>query len=147
MDSEDRKLRTLRILLVDDDPELRALLDQSLRRFPFEFEIARCGEGVLRRFRQALNSRRLVDLVVLDVSMPDKDGFEVAREIRELDKEVPIIFLSGIDDPQGAYEAKQVGALDYLIKPDGLVSLPHVICKYFELGTDEVPCTNAGGAM
>lgn len=141
MDSTERKIKRCRVLLADDDPDLRELLERALRDAAFEFEIARGGEGALRRFRYAVSEGKRFDMVVLDVSMPDKDGFEVGREIRVQDEDVPIIYLSGIDDPQSAFEAQQVGAIRYLKKPDDLTELRSVIVEILRL--EEVCSGNA----
>jgi len=77
-----------RVLLADDDPSLREVVRYALDRAGFEVIEAGDGRQALDRFRQ-----HAVDLVVLDVLMPELDGLEVCRELRKASR-VPIVFLS-----------------------------------------------------
>ena len=77
------------LLVVDDEPNIRDLLASSLRFAGFEVSIAGDGNGALKTVEKTSP-----DLVVLDVMLPDMDGFTVARRLRERDVTTPILFLT-----------------------------------------------------
>jgi DNA-binding response OmpR family regulator len=128
MDCKNSKVGQL-LLLADDDPVMRGLLEQYVTRAGYEHDIVSCGKEALCHFRSAHEAGRRFTLIVLDASMPDCDGFEVGRAIREIDPDVPIIYLTAIDDPQSHFEAERVGAFDYLTKPEGVTQLVQTIEK------------------
>ena len=80
------------LLVVDDEPNIRDLLASSLRFAGFEVSTAADGNGALR------GAEAEPDLIVLDVMLPDMDGFTVARRLRERDVTTPILFLTARDD-------------------------------------------------
>lgn len=104
-----------RLLVVDDEPNIRDLLASSLRFAGFEVSTAADGNGALRAI-----DRDNPDLVVLDVMLPDMDGFTVARRVRERDVSTPILFLTARDDMSDKVQGLTVGGDDYVTKPFGL---------------------------
>ncbi len=100
-----------RILLIDDDPDLGDMLRDYLGRYGFEVRTAAAGsEGLARLGQEA------VDLVILDVRLPDDDGFEVLKRLRA-QSTVPVILLTGLDDRSDRVVGLELGADDYLGKP------------------------------
>ncbi len=101
----------MKILIVDDDPRLRELVRLALERAGFSVIVA--GDG-----KQALihAAREAPDLVVLDVGLPEMDGFETCRRIRAR-SDVPILFLTARDDEFDRVLGLELGADDYLTKP------------------------------
>ena len=110
-----------RLLVVDDEPNIRELLATSLRFAGFEVHAAADG-------RQALKLARDVepDLVVLDVMLPDLDGFAVTRRLRERGQFVPVLFLTARDDTADKVQGLTVGGDDYVTKP---FSLEEVVAR------------------
>ena len=102
------------LLVVDDEPNIRDLLASSLRFAGFEVSIAGDGNGALKTVEKASP-----DLVVLDVMLPDMDGFTVARRLRERDVTTPILFLTARDDMADKVQGLTVGGDDYVTKPFG----------------------------
>jgi two-component system, OmpR family, response regulator len=100
-----------RILLVDDDPSLREVVRYALDRAGFEVIEAGDGRAAMDRF-----GRNAVDLVVLDVLMPEMDGLEVCREIRK-SSQVPIVFLSSRGEEVDKVLGLEMGGDDYVAKP------------------------------
>ena len=100
-----------RILLVDDDPHLREMLGYALRREGYE--VLEAGDGA-----QALRvvESESVDLLVLDVMMPELDGLEVCRRLRR-DSQVPIVFLSSKAEELDRVLGLELGGDDYVTKP------------------------------
>lgn len=99
------------LLLVDDDTDLLRLLRRRLERDGYEVMAVEGG-------RQALLAleRRFPDLAIVDILMPDMDGFQVAAEIKKRG-DIPLIFLSSVDETQTRVEGIRRYAEDYVIKP------------------------------
>jgi two-component system OmpR family response regulator len=107
-----------RLLVVDDEATILELLSGSLRLAGFEVMTASSGAEAVRA---AASGRP--DLVLLDVMMPDGDGFEALRRIRSGGGEVPVIFLTARDEVPDRVEGFAVGADDYVTKPFSLDEL------------------------
>lgn len=103
-----------KIMVVDDDEVLRTMMKQLLESSGFICEIARDGLEALK-----IASEYNPDLVILDVSMPNLDGYETCRMLREKDKnmEIPIIFLSAKAELEDRIYGFKMGADDYVTKP------------------------------
>jgi len=108
----------MHILVVDDDRAVREALERALGLEGYEVELAADGAEAL-----AAVSAREPDAIVLDVLMPQMDGFEVCRRLREAHNRVPILMLTVRDDLGGRVEGLDAGADDYLGKPFELVEL------------------------
>jgi DNA-binding response OmpR family regulator len=106
-------MNTPRVLVIDDDDDIRGLVVELLRRAGLEVDEAGDGRAGLRAFHQTP-----ADLVVLDVSMPDLDGWQTLERIRDL-SEVPILMLTARGDELERVRGLQAGADDYVIKPFG----------------------------
>ena len=101
-----------RILLCEDDPNLGMLLKDYLIAKGFETELAVDGNEGLKMFR-----RSSFDFLILDVMMPQKDGFTLASEIRQDDKHTPILFLTAKSMKEDTLEGFKAGGDDYMTKP------------------------------
>jgi two-component system sensor histidine kinase/response regulator len=103
-----------RILVVDDQVSIARLLVTILGPFGYEIVTVTSGKLALRKLEE-----KAVDLIMLDVLMPDMDGFKVCQRIRQQPHlaEVPIIFLSAADDKTFIVRALEAGAVDYVVKP------------------------------
>ncbi|MFN0169464.1 MAG: response regulator transcription factor [Bryobacteraceae bacterium] len=110
-------MRVGRILVVDDEPQIRRVLRASLTAQGYEVQAARTGEDALESVR---NSR--FDLVLLDMSMPGMGGLEACREIRA-GSEIAIIMLTVRGSEQDKVAALDAGADDYITKPFGMPEL------------------------
>ena len=106
------------LLVVDDEPFLRDAVAASLRFLGFEVTTAQTGAEALRLARD-----RPFDLVVLDVMLPDTDGFEVITRLRRDGCQVPVIFLTAKDTQEEKVTGLTLGGDDYLTKPFGLEEL------------------------
>jgi DNA-binding response OmpR family regulator len=100
-----------RILVVDDEANLRHTLGYALRQEGYEVAVAEDGEAGLAAFR-----RSPADLVVLDVMLPRMDGYEVCRRLRR-ESDVPVIMLTARDSELDKIVGLEIGADDYLAKP------------------------------
>jgi two-component system OmpR family response regulator len=107
-----------RLLVVDDEATILELLSGSLRLAGFEVEMAASGAEAVRA---AASSRP--DLVLLDVMLPDGDGFEALRRIRSGGSDVPVIFLTARDEVPDRVRGFDAGGDDYVTKPFSLEEL------------------------
>jgi DNA-binding response OmpR family regulator len=101
-----------RILVVDDDEEMRASLRRGLALEGYAIKLAADGREALRQARDTPP-----DLVVLDLMLPELDGLEVCRRLRAADDELPIIMLTARDAVPDRVAGLETGADDYLVKP------------------------------
>lgn len=108
---------SFRILIVDDEPEIRRFLRASLKTHQHEVIEAENGTEALAEMRNAHP-----DLMILDLGLPDIDGVEITRRVREWSK-IPIIILSVRNREKDKIEALNAGADDYLTKPFGVGEL------------------------
>src|SRR3712207_4354597 len=109
----------LKILVVDDEADLRALLERSFAREGHEVVSVPDGEQALE---QAAGDG--FDIVLLDVALgPGPSGYDVARELRARRNGVPIIMLTALDSEADAVQGLEAGADDYVTKPFGLAEL------------------------
>ncbi|GAA2583560.1 response regulator transcription factor [Winogradskya consettensis] len=113
--SEPPVARPTRVLVVDDEPNISALLSATLRLVAFDVRVAESGHGALVAVEDFDP-----DLVVLDVMLPDLDGFEVARRLRAAGRATPVLFLTARDTVEDRVAGLTAGADDYVAKPFSL---------------------------
>jgi DNA-binding response OmpR family regulator len=106
------KTSKLKILLVEDDPNLSFVIQDYLEMLDYDTMLCKDGEEGLMEYR-----RIKYDLLILDVMMPKKDGFSLAEEIRQTDDITPIIFLTAKSLKEDRIRGFQVGCDDYISKP------------------------------
>ena len=111
-------LEKIRILLAEDEPALGQIIRESLETRNFCVQLVENGEKVLDAFH-----KQPPQILVLDVMMPKKDGFSVAKEIRQIDPYVPIIFLTAKSQASDVVEGFGAGGNDYLKKPFSMEEL------------------------
>lgn len=107
-----------RILLAEDDENLGKLLRTFLEAKKFETQLVETGKTAIE-----MVAKNKYDLLILDVMMPEMDGFEAASEIRSWNKEVPIIFLTAKSLKEDKLRGFNIGADDYLTKPFSMEEL------------------------
>src|SRR3990167_9358234 len=113
-----------KILLVEDDKFLGKMLGKMLESHNYEVVLAANGrEGLLK----ASNSNP--NLILLDIMLPDIDGFDVLETIKQDEKikKIPVIIISNLGQPEDIQQGKSLGAKDYLVKSD--MSLDEVVAK------------------
>ncbi len=107
--------RQTRVLVVDDEPNISALLSATLRLIDFDVRAAGGGNEALLAAAEFDP-----DLVVLDVMLPDLDGFQVAQRLRAAGRPVPVLFLTARDSVEDRISGLTVGGDDYVTKPFSL---------------------------
>lgn len=108
----------IKILLVEDDPNLGQILNEYLQLKGYETVLCQDGEAGFEAYQTGN-----FDFCILDVMMPKKDGFSLARDIRAMDKNTPLIFLTAKSMKEDAIEGLKLGADDYLTKPFSMEEL------------------------
>lgn len=148
-----------RLLLVDDEENLRSMLDAALRHSGFDVVPVATGRAAL----DAVKTERPA-LIVLDVMLPDIDGFEVCRRLRTEGDRTPVLFLTARDATEDAVRGLTLGGDDYLVKPFSLEELvarigsvlrrtgtaqpgSRLACADLELDDDAHRVTRAGEAV
>jgi DNA-binding response OmpR family regulator len=107
-----------KILLIEDDPNLGFILHENLELQGFEVKLCADGEQGLAAYH-----RGQFDLCLIDVMLPKKDGFALAREIRKTNQAVPIIFLTAKSLKEDRIEGFKIGGDDYVTKPFSMEEL------------------------
>ncbi len=112
------KEHPISVLIVEDDPNLGFVLQEYLTQKGFEVTLKDEGEAGAEAFRNGH-----FNLCIVDVMLPKKDGFSVAREIRAIDEEVPVIFVTAKGMKEDKIEGFTIGADDYITKPFSIEEL------------------------
>jgi DNA-binding response OmpR family regulator len=102
----------LHVLLVDDQPKGLESLDFRLKRAGYRTSLAENGELALQ-----LAKRDPPALVILDVSMPELNGYQTCRELKKLRPDLPVIIFTGKSDPADRFWASECGADAFIVKP------------------------------
>ena len=116
------------ILIIDDDPLIRKTLSSHLSRRNFEVHLAEEGGQGLVKYTESMQ-----DLVILDIRLPDIDGLEALRKIKDRNKNACVVIMTAYDDMKTTVEAIKSGAYEYLVKPLDLVELDLTVEKAFQM--------------
>jgi two-component system response regulator AtoC len=122
-------MKKIRVLVADDENNLRDLIVRELSRRGLEAEGVGDGEAALARLREDP-----YDVVVLDMKMPKKEGIEVLRELQDIPEHPQVIVMTGFQEVATAVEAMKLGAYDYLTKPTKIEELEVLVRKAAEKG-------------
>jgi EAL domain-containing protein (putative c-di-GMP-specific phosphodiesterase class I) len=117
-----------RVLLAEDDAHVRRPLGRSLAGFGYEVVTVENGREALAQMSEAP-----FDVIVSDIVMPELDGIQLLRAIRERDTDVPVVLVTGAPDVTTAMQAVRLGALLYLTKPVDLEEMKHVVARAVRL--------------
>ncbi len=107
-----------KLLIVEDDPNLGQILKEYLEMKGYDAHLCKDGQAGMDAFKNGS-----YDFCILDVMMPKKDGFTLAREIRDMDTETPVIFLTAKSLKEDTIEGLKLGADDYITKPFSMEEL------------------------
>lgn len=115
-----------RVLLVEDSFAFQEMVTVVLRSVDCELFVAEDGHTA-----KAMLEKEDFDLAILDILLPGVDGVEIARWIRGTDRtrDLPILFVTTVSDPEVKRVAKNLGSVDYLVKPVGLAVLRNQVCE------------------
>ncbi len=116
------------VLIIDDDPLIRKTLSSHLSRQGFEVQLAESGDEGIEKFKECCP-----ELVLLDVRLPDADGLEVLRRIKELNKKTFVLIMTAYDDMRTTVDAIKLGAFEYLVKPLNFIDLNLTVEKALQV--------------
>jgi DNA-binding NtrC family response regulator len=105
------------ILVVDDDPVQRRLLEAMVRRFGYQAVVAESGEAALSLLRSPDSER--IDIAIVDLIMPDLDGISLIKKLKESGDETPVIVQTAHGSIETVVTAMRAGAIDFVVKPVG----------------------------
>ncbi len=129
-----------KILLIEDDPNLGFILQEALELQ--NFLVTRCEDG---EAGQAAFLTGQFDLCLIDVMLPKKDGFSLAREIRKINQEIPLIFLTAKSLKEDRIEGFKIGGDDYISKPfsmEELILRIQAVLKRTQKNREPIPTEN-----
>ena len=132
----------MRILVVEDDPKMARLLENGLREEGYAVDVAPNG-----RDAEWLGTEHTYDAVVLDVMLPDADGFEVCRRLRANGRWSPILMLTARDAVQDRVRGLDSGADDYVTKPFAFAELLARLRALIRRGAEERPTVLTVGSL
>ena len=112
-----------KILIADDDDLVRVAIQKILNMFDHEVVTVQSGREVLEQVSDAF------DVIILDINMPDMDGFETLEQLNKKQVDIPVLFLTGAGSMDYAVKAINLGAYDFLTKPIADIELFHVKVK------------------
>ncbi len=127
--SNNSKIESMKVLLVDDDEALRALLKEYLREKGMRVASCKDGAEALVLMEQ---DKEGFDIVLTDLVLPLKGGLEVLRAARRRNEETQVVIMTGYASLESAIESMQEGAFDYITKPFKLVEIEIVLSKILE---------------
>ncbi len=119
---EKNQMSRSKILIVDDEPSVCSFLSEFLDYKGFDTTITQSGKEALKQLKS-----EDFDLVLLDIIMPEMNGFEVLERINQMEKKVPVIILTGVRDQNVANDSIEMGAMDFISKPIDLDRLEQSI--------------------
>lgn len=102
----------VKILVVEDDRSMNALVCSYLSDCGYEYKAAFNGQEAISAMEETS-----FDLIISDVMMPEMDGFDFAKNVRETDKQIPILFMTALDDKPSKQLGYKIGIDDYVVKP------------------------------
>ncbi len=113
----------MKVLVVDDEEGICKRLQQELRKEGYEVDYTTSPVGVLEKIKEAKEKGKGYELLLLDLRMPQMNGFELLKQIREVYLDLDVIIITGYGDEAKATEAIRIGAFDYLRKPISMEEL------------------------
>ncbi len=116
-----------RLLIIDDEEDVRMLLRDLLEESDYEVQTARCGEDALKMIRAST-----YDLVVTDLRLTGMHGLEVIKEVKAIDAGIDVIVMTGYASVNSAVESMKAGAVDYITKPFNSDQIRMVVKKNIE---------------
>ena len=116
-----------KLLIVDDEKDIREWAAKFFRKRKIEVLTASSGEEAIE-----IVGREKPTAMLLDITMEGIDGIETLRRIREVDKDIKVVMVTGSEDKEARNQTKELGAYDYIHKPLKMSELENVVLKIFD---------------
>lgn len=117
----------VKVLVIDDEPEARVLLDIHLRHRGYDVILAGDGWKGLQLYQQ-----EHPDVILLDLNMPELDGFTVLNEIRAVDIEQPVIVMTADSNPKTEQQVRAIGVNEFVLKSSSMHLLEDTLTQVFK---------------
>ena len=124
----------IRVLAVEDDPSLAFVLEEALQHAEAA-EIDAVMVSTLQETRELLQAENGFELVLLDLSLPDSDGIDTFSSVRRMAPRMPVVVLTGSDDPELEQRIRELGAAEFLLK--GAIGSKTLIAKIRQIARGE----------
>lgn len=120
------KLKSIKILFVEDEEDLCNIISDTLSKLDINFKTAQNGEIALSKFQQEGD----FDLIVTDINMPVMNGLELIKNIREEENsQIPIVIMSAHTEPEYIKNAEELGVKNYLLKPFDFIKFINLVSE------------------
>ena len=125
MQAKIAKLKSLKILFVEDEEDLCNIIADTLNKLQANFETANNGQIALDKFKEHGD----FDLIVTDINMPVMNGLDFIKHVREIDSKIPIIIMSAHTEPEYVKSAEALGVDNYLLKPFDFIKFINLVSE------------------
>jgi YesN/AraC family two-component response regulator len=119
------KLKSIKILFVEDEEDLSNIISDTLNKLQANFDTAENGQVALDKFKASGD----YDLIVTDINMPVMNGLELIKNVREDNKEIPVIIMSAHTEPEYIKSAEELGVDNYLLKPFDFIKFINLVSQ------------------
>ena len=119
------KLKELKMLFVEDEPDLINIISTTLTKLNLSFLTANDGEEALEIYKNNLD----IDLIITDINMPKMNGLALIENVRDIDSSLPVIVMSAHTEQEYIKKAAQLGVTSYLLKPFDFIKFIDLVSK------------------
>ena len=124
MQNKIAKLKTVKILFVEDEQDLVDIISNTLTKLQSNFETACNGAEALEKFKNGS-----FDLLVTDINMPVMNGLDLIQKIKDLGSDIPVIIMSAHTEPEYIKRAEDLGIENYLLKPFDFIKFINLVAE------------------
>jgi YesN/AraC family two-component response regulator len=119
------KIKELKMLFVEDEPDLINIISTTLTKLNLNFLTANNGEEALELYKNNLD----IDLIITDINMPKMNGLALIENVRDIDASLPVIIMSAHTEQEYIKKAAQLGVTSYLLKPFDFIKFIDLVSK------------------
>lgn len=119
------KLKSIKILFVEDEEDLCNIISETLKKLQANFVTANNGQVALNLYKDCND----FDLIVTDINMPVMNGLEMIQKIRDLNSDIPVVIMSAHTEPEYIKSAEKLGVKNYLLKPFDFIKFINLISE------------------
>jgi YesN/AraC family two-component response regulator len=119
------KLKELKMLFVEDEPDLINIISTTLTKLNLNFLTANDGEEALEIYKNNLD----IDIIITDINMPKMNGLALIENVRDIDSSLPVIVMSAHTEQEYIKKAAQLGVTSYLLKPFDFIKFIDLVSK------------------
>ncbi len=125
MQAKIAKLKSIKILFVEDEEDLCNIISDTLTKLQANFKTANNGKIALDKFKEDND----FDLIVTDINMPVMNGLELIKNIRDMHSDIPVVIMSAHTEPEYIKSAEELGVKNYLLKPFDFIKFINLVSE------------------